>query len=105
MQRLVFALLIGLAVGVGIGLFIGWVVSPVQTVQGPMSDLSRRYKDEYTVMVASAYQVDGDLTEALRRLKPLGLSLMELDLRFLGIVPISQHRRAKQTQYHVLLQP
>ncbi len=74
MRRLVFALFIGVVVGVGLGLFIGWVVSPVQYVQGPMFDLSRRYKDEYTVMVASAYQVDGDLTEALRRLKPLGVT-------------------------------
>ncbi len=74
MRRLVFALVGGLAIGAGLGLFYGWVVSPVQYVQGPMSDLSRRYKDEYTVMVAAAYQVDGDLTEALRRLKPLGVT-------------------------------
>jgi hypothetical protein len=74
MWRLVLSILVGLAVGLAIGLFVGWVVSPVQYVQSPMSDLSRHYKDEYTVMVASAYQVDGDLLEALRRLQPLGAS-------------------------------
>ncbi len=81
MQRLVLALLVGLVIGVGAGLFIGWVVSPVQYVQSPMSDLSRRYKDEYTVMVAAAYQVDGDLTEALRRLQLLGAENIPLYVR------------------------
>jgi hypothetical protein len=73
MRRLVVSLLIGLAVGLAVGLYFGWVISPVQYVESQMANLSRRYKDEYTVMVAAAYQVDGDITEAIRRLQPLGV--------------------------------
>ncbi len=81
MRRLVLSLLIGLAVGVAIGLFIGWDIAPVQYVQNRMSDLSSRYKDEYTVMVAAAFQVDGDINEAIRRLQPLGVSNIPLYVR------------------------
>ncbi|MBX3063195.1 MAG: hypothetical protein U0528_01525 [Anaerolineae bacterium] len=72
MRRFFLSLIFGAVLGVGIGLMIGWVVAPVQVIDSPMSDLSRRYKDEYTVMVAIAFQVDGDLTAAVNRLKPLG---------------------------------
>ncbi len=98
-----FALLIGLAVGAGLGLFIGWVVSPVQYVQSPMADLSRRYKDEYTVMVASAYQVDGDLTEALRRLKPLGASNIPLYVRDVTERYISESGPGQETDIRSLV--
>src|SRR5215470_15331032 len=71
MARLFLSIVIGLGVGLGIGLFIGWNVAPVQYVESPLSAMSPRYTNDYTVMVASAYQVDGDLLEALHRLQPL----------------------------------
>jgi len=71
MVRLIFSIVIGLGVGLAIGLFIGWNVAPVQYVESPLSGMSQHYTDDYTVMVASAYQVDGDLVEALHRLQPL----------------------------------
>ncbi len=71
MARFLLSILLGLGVGLAIGLFIGWNVAPVQYVESPLSGMSQHYTDDYTVMVASAYQVDGDLVEALHRLQPL----------------------------------
>ena len=81
MRRLVLSLVIGLAVGLAIGVYYGWVVSPVQYIESRMSNLSPRYKDEYTVMVAAAFQVDGDINEAIRRLQPLGVANIPLYVR------------------------
>jgi hypothetical protein len=72
MRRLIISLILGAAIGAGIGLYIGWVVAPVQYVNADMSNLAPRFKDEYTVIVAAAFQVDGDLNEAITRLRPLG---------------------------------
>jgi hypothetical protein len=74
MRRYVLWITLGVAIGLAAGLYLGWVAAPVQYVQSPMSDLAQRYRNDYTVMVADAYQVDGDLNEAIRRLQPLGIS-------------------------------
>jgi len=74
MRRVALSLVIGLAVGLGIGLFFGWNLLPVQLVETRMSNLRPQFQDDYTVMVAEAYQIDGDLNEALERLRPLGIS-------------------------------
>jgi hypothetical protein len=81
MRRLVLSLVIGLAVGLAIGIYYGWVVSPVQYIESRMANMSPRYKDEYTIMVAAAFQVDGDINEALRRLQPLGVANIPLFVR------------------------
>jgi hypothetical protein len=103
MRRLLLSLLIGLVVGAGIGLYFGWVVSPVQYVQSPMADLSRRYKDEYTVMVATAYQVDGDLNEAIRRLQPLGVSNIPVYVREVTERYISESGTGKEADIRNLV--
>ncbi|MBX3081754.1 MAG: hypothetical protein KF716_08970 [Anaerolineae bacterium] len=74
MRRIVLSIFLGLVIGIMGGLLIGWVIAPVQLINNPMRDLAQRYKDEYTVMVAIGYQIDGDLNEAINRLKPLGVS-------------------------------
>src|SRR5262245_39778870 len=73
MRRYVLWITIGVILGLVAGLYIGWIAAPVQYVQSPMSDLARRYQDDYTVTVADAYQVDSDLNEAIHRLQPLGV--------------------------------
>ena len=73
MRRFILSLLVGLVIGLSVALAIGWAM-PVQVIQSPMSALALTYQDDYTVMVASAYQVDGDLNEAIRRLQPLHVS-------------------------------
>src|SRR5258708_35840150 len=81
MGRIFLVIVVGAAIGAGIGLVIGWYVAPVQYVNSRLSDLDQRYKDDYTVMVAAAYQVDGDLNEAIRRLQPLGASNIPVYVR------------------------
>ncbi len=72
MIRFLLSLLIGLAVGIGVGLYLGWVQSPVEYLDSPASSLDERYKEEYTVMIAASFRVDGDRNAALERLVMLG---------------------------------
>jgi len=71
MRQIIILLTIGLVIGVAVGLILGWVILPVQVVDSPLNNLARRFQDDYTIMVAEAYQVDRDLVEALHRLEPL----------------------------------
>lgn len=57
---------------------IGWVLFPAQAVGTPASALAPRYQDEYTVMVAAGYRVDGDINAAIRRLSILGVDNVPL---------------------------
>ena len=66
------AFLIAIAVGMGIGLYYGWVVSPVAYVDTAPNTLRADYKADYVLMVAEAYQADGDLESARRALALLG---------------------------------
>ncbi len=73
MIRFVVSLAIGLIVGLGIGIYVGWVQFPVTFVNSPAPDLAQRFKDEYTVMIASGYQADRDLQGVIERLRVLGV--------------------------------
>jgi hypothetical protein len=73
MLRFLISLLLGLAAGALIGLYLGWVQFPVQYVDSPAQNLSQRFKDEYTVMVAGGYLNDGDVNGAVERLRVLGV--------------------------------
>ena len=63
--------ILGLTVGLGLGLVIGWVVLPVKYVDTAIADLGIEAKEEYILLVASAYACDGDLEEAQARLSLL----------------------------------
>lgn len=73
MSRFLVSLLIGLVFGAGIGLYSGWVQFPVEYVDSPASDLATRYKDDYTVMIANGFLVDGDWQGSIERLRVLGV--------------------------------
>ncbi len=66
------AFLIAIAVGLGLGLYYGWVVSPVAYVDTAPNTLREDYKADYVLMVAEAYQGEGDLPAARRALALLG---------------------------------
>lgn len=70
---LIIAILVilGLTVGAVLGLVFGWVVWPVEFVDTSVADLAPEYKDEYIVLVASGYLVDGDVEKAQVRLARL----------------------------------
>jgi hypothetical protein len=103
MRRLIVSLVLGAAIGVGIGLYIGWVISPVQYINADMSNLAPRYKDEYTIMVASGYQVDHDLNEAIRRLRPLGFPNVPVYVRDVTERYISESGIGKESDIRLLV--
>lgn len=72
-MRFVLSLFAGLILGVLAGLYIGWVQFPVEYVDSPARDLAPRYRDEYTVMVAQGYAVEGDIASAIERLQLLAV--------------------------------
>jgi ABC-type antimicrobial peptide transport system permease subunit len=72
-MRFLISMLVGILIGLLSGLFIGWVVAPTEYVNSPMTALAQRWRDEYTVMIAAGYAVDGDLNGALERLRRLGV--------------------------------
>lgn len=58
---------IGIAAGLALGLTIGWLW-PVQYTNTAPDVLRRDYHDDYILMVAASYQVEGDLESARERL-------------------------------------
>ncbi len=74
MSRTTLVILVAaLAVGIGLGLYLGWVVSPVQYVDTAPNTLQRAFKDDYILMIATAYAGDGDVAAARAQLDSLGL--------------------------------
>lgn len=61
-------LLTGLALGLIIGLAYAWLVRPVQYTNTAPASLRSDFKDQYRVLIASAYASNGDLVRAQARL-------------------------------------
>ncbi len=64
-------LLVGVAVGLGLGFLVGWGIWPVEYYDTDPVDLRAEHKEEYIVLVAAAYSVNGDLDHAKDRLAKL----------------------------------
>ncbi len=64
---------LGLLIGMGAGLLLGWVVWPLEFTEADPTILEDSYQHDYTVMIASAYALDGDINLARRRLGYLGM--------------------------------
>jgi hypothetical protein len=71
MQRWIW-FLFAVGLGFGAGLLYGWVVNPVKFVDTTPAILREDYRTDYVLMVAEAYQLEGDLDLAARRLGVLG---------------------------------
>ncbi len=63
---------IAILVGIGLGLLYGWLINPVAYVDTSPDTLRIDYKTDYVLMVAEAYQGDGDIDLAIHRLALLG---------------------------------
>jgi hypothetical protein len=63
--------ILSLTIGLGSGLLIGWVIAPVKYVDTAFADLAPESKEEYILLVASAYGCDQDLDKAQARLAML----------------------------------
>ena len=64
--------LLALTLGLAFGLFYGWKIAPVEYIDLAPNTLHAKYRAEYTLMAAEAYQNDADLNLAARRLALLG---------------------------------
>ncbi len=73
MLRVFFSIVLGIIAGAISGLLIGWVLFPTEYINSPMVDLGTRYKEDYVLMIAYGYLVDGDVNGAIERLRVLGV--------------------------------
>lgn len=64
--------LIVIAIGAAAGMIYGWFINPVEYVDTTPVSLRQDYKTDYVLMVAEAYQAEGRLGTAARRLALLG---------------------------------
>ncbi|MGD2158165.1 MAG: hypothetical protein PVG32_14910 [Anaerolineales bacterium] len=70
-----------LIIGIALGLVYAWVVNPVEYTDTTLDNLRQDYKTDYALMVAEAYQVEGDLDVAVSRLMLLGGKTPQESLR------------------------
>ncbi|MCJ7661126.1 MAG: hypothetical protein MUO67_18410 [Anaerolineales bacterium] len=61
-------LLTGVVLGIMLGILFAWVISPVEYVDTAPESLTNEFKDQYRVLIASAYVANGDLVRAKARL-------------------------------------
>lgn len=73
MIRFLLSFFVALVIGLAIGGYLGWVQFPVRYTDSSADRLAQRYKDEYTVMIANAYQNDNDLNSAFERMRLIGV--------------------------------
>lgn len=71
MKRWIYFLL-AVLIGVVAGLYYGWELNPVEYVETTPATLRIDFQTDYVLMVAEAYQGEGDLDLAARRLAVLG---------------------------------
>ena len=61
----------GVVIGVVVGFVTGWWLWPVQYTNTAPDVLRQDYRDDYVVMVATAYEAESDLEQARKRLELL----------------------------------
>lgn len=66
-------LLFGLILGIAVGLFYGWVIRPIQIVEPTPDTLREDYQTDLILMIAEAYETEGDLDLALQRFEHMDL--------------------------------
>lgn len=78
MLRFIASLAIGILIGTAAGVVLGWGPFAIEYSNSPASDLLQIYTDDYTVMVANAYELDNDTIGAVERLRILGVENIPL---------------------------
>ena len=58
--------------GIASGLLVGWVVWPIEFTEANPTVLEESYQQDYTMMIATVYSLDEDLSGARQRLSSLG---------------------------------
>jgi hypothetical protein len=103
MGRFLLSLVGGLVIGLLLSLYLGWSVFPVQYVDSPASDLASRYQDDYTVMIAAAYDKDRDITGAIERLRVLSVENVPVHIQEVTERYITNSRELSDIQLLVAL--
>ena len=67
-RRWVIQAAVGAVVGLALGFGIGWGLWPNEPADASPDALRWDYQENYVIMVASAYEVEGNLTTAYQRL-------------------------------------
>jgi len=67
-RALILALIGGLGVGLAVALYLAWMVWPVEYASTVPSDLEPAQREGYLILVAEAYDHDGNLSLARQRL-------------------------------------
>jgi hypothetical protein len=67
MRRWIIQAVVGVVVGLALGFGIGWGLWPRESAPSP-AKLRWDYQENYVIMVATAYEVEGDLNLAQERL-------------------------------------
>lgn len=70
-RRWIIQLVVGVAVGLALGSGIGWGLWPYEPADASPAALRWDYQENYVIMVATAYEAEGDLTLAYERLAVL----------------------------------
>ncbi len=65
-------LLAAAAAGLALGLIYGWGIRPVEYYDTSPDSLRADYRTDYVLMVAEAYESEGDIDRAIQRLAALG---------------------------------
>ncbi|MCA9938464.1 MAG: hypothetical protein KC418_07475 [Anaerolineales bacterium] len=65
---------VGLLLGIGLGLYLGWVAWPTEFTNADPSLLAEPYRQDYALMIATAYERDRDLAAARWRVTTLDVA-------------------------------
>ncbi|MCP4538901.1 MAG: AtpZ/AtpI family protein [Chloroflexi bacterium] len=72
LPKWVMRIALSVAVGLALGFAIGWWLWPVEYTNTAPNVLRRDYRDDYILMVATAYEIEGrDVEKAQKRLELL----------------------------------
>lgn len=68
MRKLLLLIVSGLVAGIALGLLVGWVLWPAEYENATPHHLRQDYQNEYVLMVAASYRIEGNLGAARDRL-------------------------------------
>jgi len=103
MKRFFISLLTGVVLGIIAGLVYGWVISPIEYTNGPVTALRQDYIEDYTVMVAEGYVADQNVGGAFERLRLLQTENIPLHVQTITETYISNSRNIADIQALVAL--
>ncbi len=72
MVRVFLSTVIGVIIGIASGIGLGWGF-PAEYTNSTLPELAQSHRDAYTVMIASGFVNDGDISGAFERLRLLGV--------------------------------